>query len=377
MIIDDDIRAIVSRIENAGHVSEYDVTNLVHRLAINCVASKRDLSVSAGDDPFPAYPIDHDGYAVSFDPLTDEAGFTDAWRRYGFVVGKAILSQDQCKQARDEIKARFRALSHETCDMDRPDTWHNMPRDANGTPVLSRGFLEIYHDDVLAQLRQNVRAYIHHVLIWGRPDLWTTFDRIGVKLPHHEESVALPLHVDQNPNIHPGFKTVQGVMALTDCPARRGTFMGVPGSRAFFHHYGAMAKNAGEYVELDQSTPIAATFRRHAQAIPLRAGDFVSWHSGTTHANTENMSDETRMVAYISAGPAQRYSVNAHIARANAFVDGTGSNVRDAMMHASKKPRFTDPAAIARIRKPERLTPLGKLLYGMNAYEPNLPTPAP
>ncbi|MBU0800382.1 MAG: hypothetical protein KKA05_05195, partial [Alphaproteobacteria bacterium] len=226
MIIDRKTKALAAQIEKGGVIPDETVRALVARLTAACARpeNRRRYEGAAavhGAARVP-YPVDEEGYAVAFDPLEDEQGFVAAWQRYGIVVGKEILSAAQCQGAVESIKARFNDLSAGRCDLDKPGTWADMPKDAQGTPVLSRGFLEIYHDRALAEIRQNVRAYIHHVLVWGRTDLWTSFDRVGVKLPHHEESKALPLHVDQNPNVHPGFKTVQGVLALSDCPAERG-----------------------------------------------------------------------------------------------------------------------------------------------------------
>ena len=382
MIINSEIKALVKDIEGSGlSVPDASVRRLVRLLADSCARPENrrryaDDPARAHGAPMP-YPLDEGGYAAAFDPLEDEAGFVNAWRCYGIVVGKAVLPPAECRKAVNGIKARFNAVSNGTCDMDRRDTWHNMPTDENGTPLLSRGFLEIYHDDILAEIRQNVRAYIHHVLIWGRADLWTSFDRVGVKLPGHEESRALPLHVDQNPNVHPGFKTVQGVLALTDCPAERGTFLGVPGSRRLFAAYAGMAKNSGEYVELDPAAPIARALQAGAQPFPLRAGDFVSWDSRTTHANTENLSEDTRMVLYMAAGPAREDSPAALAARRAALESGVGSNVREALMHASKKPRYTSPETLGRLRQSEHLTLLGKLLYGTVSYKKIAAAPAP
>lgn len=380
MIIDSKIKALVARIEGSGAVPDDAVREIVVRLTEACARPEnrqRYEAAPASGGKLAPYPVDEEGYAVAFDPLEDEQGFVDAWQRYGIVVGKAVLPPDQCRRTVDSIKAQFNAISAGQCDLDKPGTWSAMPKDGNGTSLLSRGFLEIYHDDALAQIRQNVRAYLHHVLIWGRTDLWTSFDRVGVKLPRHEESKALPLHVDQNPNVHPGFKTVQGVLALTDCPAERGTFLGVPGSRNLFAYYAGMAKNKGEYVELDTGTDVAATLQVHAQPIPLRAGDFVSWDSRTTHANTENVSDDMRMVLYMAAGPAREDSPGAITARMEALETGIGSNVREALMHASRKPRYTNPEALAAARRPEQLTLLGKLLYGTESYRKITAAPAP
>jgi ectoine hydroxylase-related dioxygenase (phytanoyl-CoA dioxygenase family) len=211
--------------------------------------------------------------------------------------------------------------------------------------------------------------FIHHVMLWGRVDLWTSFDRLGVKLPGHEESYALPLHVDQNPLIHPDFKTVQGVLALADCPAERGTFVGVPGSRSIFSEYERFAPERGEFVELLPTDAIAETLKKNAQPIPLRAGHIVSWDSRTTHANTENKSKETRYVAYVAAGPAREENQELIAARMEAFRTGVGSNVREALMHASKKARYSNYEKLEKVREAEQLTLLGKLLYGQERYE--------
>ena len=101
-----------------------------------------------------------------------------------------------------------------------------------------------------------------------------------------------------------GLRSFQGVLALVDCPEERGTFVGVPGSRCLFDKYKDFASERGEFVQLDTSHAMTKELQDNAQAFPLRAGDVVSWDSRTTHANSENLSDETRCVAYVAAGPA-------------------------------------------------------------------------
>lgn len=314
------------------------------------------------------YPVDSEGFAESFDILDQEADFYEHWTRHGVVVGATVASETLCANAIGRIKSMILELSDGTCDIDDPDTYPNLPVDAAGEPILTRGFFEIYHDDSLAQLRQTIRNYLQQVVIWGRADIWTTFDRYGVKLPGHQESVALPLHVDQNPNQSPGFHTVQGVLALDDCPVERGTLVTVPGSKALFPTYAWMTDSHGEYVELDTNTRAGEILAERAQALPLKQGDLVNWDSRTTHANTTNTSTQTRFMALIAGGPAREDDPAAGAARAEAFETGEGSNVRKALMHASKRPRYTDGAVVRQIRQPEILTPLGKLIYGQEAY---------
>jgi hypothetical protein len=101
----------------------------------------------------------------------------------------------------------------------------------------------------------------------------------------------------------------------------------------------------------------------------LRAGDIVTWDSRTTHANSANHSGESRYVAYVAAGPARESDWAAVSARSDAFRTGVGANVRDALMHASKKPRYTAPALLSANRQPEDLTVLGRLLYGIDRWD--------
>jgi ectoine hydroxylase-related dioxygenase (phytanoyl-CoA dioxygenase family) len=392
-IIDNRIRDLVRKIDDAREITpELDelVRRLVRHVRNACYSPAVIVRYAAYNEEhglWRSMPTDREGYVVGFDPLTQEDEFVECWQNYGIVSSQAIASPQICSKSIARIHRLIRGLSDGLCDLRRRETWEAMPKDAAGIPVISRGFFEIYHDECLASLRQLVRMYIHHVLILGRHDLWTTFDRLGVKLPGHGESKALPLHVDQNPNIHPRFKTVQGVLALTACPARRGTFVGVPGSKKMFSQYASMARDNGQYVELDYKQPIAHVLNTHAQILPLRQGQLISWDSRTTHANTDNVSNDTRMVAYISAGPANEGDEQAVKARAAGFKSGLGSvkdammhgavdpdeamrnfDGRDAMMHASKRPRYKNPEALARVRSPEKLTLLGRLLYGQESY---------
>lgn len=374
-IITNKIRDLVHQIEGASRIDDSlqnNIRELVARLRASCANSRNIARYRAYDQAnngLGKLPVDGEGYIRSFDVLREESDFYECWRKYGIVVSRGAASEQTCSAAVRRMHEVARALSGGKCDLRDPATWSHIPTDANGVSLISRGFFELYHDDVLAQLRQSVRVYLHYVLLWGTPELWTSFDRLGAKLPGHEESRALPLHVDQNPNVHPLFRTVQGVLALTDCPAERGTFVGVPGSKNMFRKtYADMAQNTGEYVELDMGTDVAKLLQAHAQICPLRQGNLISWDSRTTHANSENVSDKMRAVAYIAAGRAREDDESLVQVRAEALRTAVGSNVRDALMHASKPPRFSNHEAINHVRTTERLNLLGELLYGQARY---------
>jgi hypothetical protein len=376
MVINNEIRDLVSDIENSSADTSSRLNSSLKELVLQLKETTSQPKTvefyknhRSQTGTLGRYPIDEDGYAQSFDSLNDEESFLNTWQKYGIVVGKNIINSEVCDKTVSSIFSLVSQIANGTCDLTKPETWTNIPSDTNGTSLISRGFLEIYHHETLAQIRQSVRLYVHHAVLWGRHDLWTSFDRFGIKLPHHEESKALPLHVDQNPLFHPEFKTMQGVLALSDCPVERGTFVGVPGSNSLFNEYKRFAPDRGEYVEIPESDAIHNILRAYAQPIPLRKGDLVTWDSRTAHANSENVSDDTRVVAYIAAGLAREDDQSLIDTRMDAFKTGIGSNVREALMHASKKSRFTDYDSLRRIRgNNDNLTLLGQLLYGQEKY---------
>lgn len=368
MLITPEIKELVALIDQNPLQAESSIKNLILQLDANCKEAQFYNNHSTALQP---YPIDADGYAKAFDPLENEEAFLKTWNTHGIVVGKQILNQQQCHNAITRLQAIFNDLSQGLVDFSDPKTFAHIPRDEKGVSLLSRGFAEIYHDYVLAQIRQNVRAYIHHVLIWQTPRLWTSFDRVGIKLPNHDGAKALPLHVDQNPNLDPDFKTIQGVLALGDCPEARGTFRAVSGSKDLFACYKDAEKRGAEYAELSPDHALFKKFEDKAQALPLRAGDMVSWDSRTTHANTANLSNEPRFVFYMAAGPANEHNAQAVKARLDAFAKGAATSpfkVPDALLRASIKPRYSDSQALDRVRQKENLTLLGKLSYGLERY---------
>lgn len=304
------------------------------------------------------YPVDSEGYAIALDPLEDEALIRQYWHDYGFVVAKNIVSPETLKHSLRQIDEKIEQLG---MDLSQPESF---VVDSSQTAILTRGFFELYHDDCLAQLRQSLRLYLFQVILWNNPFLWTSFDRLGIKTPSEE---GLNLHVDQNPVVHPEFRTIQGVLALVDCPVERGTFVASPGSKSQFSTYAQHIESGyqGEYVPLPESRYTEFPI----QHIALRQGSMVSWDSRTTHANSSNISDKIRYVAYLSTGLAKEHRADLIEKRKQAFVSGLGENVRDAYMHASKKPRFTDSTLINQIRTPEALTMLGQCLYGFDSWQ--------
>lgn len=365
MIINHEIRKLVDKIESENTIQPY-LSSLLKQLIENC--QNHTTNHRAAYQALPVltspYPIEN-GFAKSFDPLEQEQDLLKHWYQYGFVVARNVATSIDCVQT---IKTIASMLSCVKMTLEDPQSYF---KDNVGSELLSRGFFELYHDDCLAQLRQNLRLYLYHVILWGSPFLWTTFDRLGIKTPQGSDSMGLPLHVDQNPAVHPNFTTIQGVLALEDCPLEVGTFVGVPGSKQHFSEYMNFINcdYKGEYIELPNSSGLYKLLDNHKQAIPIKQGNIVSWDSRTTHANSNNLSNINRYVAYISTGLAKENNNELIDIRQKYFKSGLGYNVREAYLHASKKPRFTNEDFMKSVRNEEKLNSLGLCLYGLNKYK--------
>mgnify|MGYP001115862271 CR=1 FL=1 len=299
----------------------------------------------------------------SVDPFEDEEKFLLHWFKYRFVIGKNIVSKEQCKETISKIQRKFEQLD---VDLNDESTW---AKDLNGTSILSKGFLEIYHDDLLAQIRQNRKLYLYNAIIWQTCRLNVSFDRLGLKIKDKDGAGQLPYHVDQHPLIYPDFKTTQGVLALNDCK-ENGTIL-VPESHKYFHEYDSIVEELGEgytanYVQTDFKEGFLERVKQDEIVIPLSQGDYLTWDSRITHTNMRNESTD-RYVMYVSAGP-EITDIAMKETRWILFGEGEGDNIREAYAHASKKPRF-DNEILNEIREEEELTLLGELLYGFKKYE--------
>lgn len=355
MIVDKEIKKLISSIETTGQIQPL-FSQLIQTLAYNCQNSK----------PQPVEPLSSLEILTPWDCMQDEQKIISQWKQYGFVIGKNVIDDKNRQYALDGIE---KIVTLHQMNIGNPLSY---VCDKNQTPILSRGFLDVYHTDFLAQIRQSLRLYIHHVLLWNTPFLWTTFDRIGIKPPEGESSHALPLHVDQNCLVEPEFKTIQGVLSLEDCNEEVGTFVVVPNSKNDFLKYKQFIEPGykGEFVQ----APIDSDFYQDMQkrkilvSVPKRC--MVSWDSRTTHANSSNLSrDKIRKVVYVSTGIAKEENQIAQYTRYQNYHLALGDNKRFAYLHASKKPRFSDSDFLQNIRQAEQLNVLGQCLYGFKKYK--------
>ena len=124
---------------------------------------------------------------------------------------------------------------------DRENAVSLLRRQVKQCPQASiNGFFELYHDDALAQLRQNPTMVNLFETLWDNKKLWVVFDRCIYMRPRIDQNSELPLHVDQNPHAQPGFSSVQGLLALRDCDETTGMLGIIPGSH---HDFGRNSRS--------------------------------------------------------------------------------------------------------------------------------------
>lgn len=223
-------------------------------------------------------------------------------------------------------------------------------RDEKDTRRL--GFMDVYHDDVLAQLRQDPALVKVFASIYQSDDLWVVFDRLMYWHPTEGE-MPLAAHVDQNPIVHPDFSFVQGMLALADMDECTGTLALVPKSPAFFQEYTPWVVRSG-YVEYQGERPLDFVYLR------LKAGQMVIWDSRTTHSRfRQTHATRERFAALLTFTPALRDREDLVETRKRYFEAGIGHVDIEAGMRATAHPRCERSLRM----NPEVLTELGRKLY--------------
>jgi ectoine hydroxylase-related dioxygenase (phytanoyl-CoA dioxygenase family) len=146
---------------------------------------------------------------------------------------------------------------------------------------------------------------------------------------------------------------VQGVLYLTDTLENQGGFQCIPGIHHQLTDFGANHPLSYEYEvpDLKQFMP---------QAIPGKAGDLLIWHRALAHGSGHNTSDNPRLAQYISMRPARPEDENSRQKRIHLWKDREEPPSR----------AFPgDPRGWEKERPLAELTPLGKKLLGLDAWE--------
>jgi hypothetical protein len=258
----------------------------------------------------------------------------------GFVVIRGAAKEQHCINLRNRIR--------------------NL---AKSTPQsLNNGFMDFYHDDVLAQIRQDPDMYQIFVDLLGTTKLWVVFDRV-IYQGQDDPYPTLPPHVDQNPKLYPDFFGLQGLLALEDMDETTGILSLIPKSHLQFHEYAKWTKGTESYIP--NQSPQLPVFL----GLCVKAGDLIIWDSRTTHSRYrekgKTSEGKERFGALISFMKVPNDYEMLQKDRLQSFLDGTGKNNPAAGLRATSAPRLMETLRMDK----ENLTPLGEKLYGITPWD--------
>jgi hypothetical protein len=217
------------------------------------------------------------------------------------------------------------------------------------------GFLDVYHDDALAQLRQDRMVLEPFQKIFKNQQLWVIFDRL-IQIDAGEILPSLPAHIDQNMIQNPTFCNVQGMIALSNMNVESGTIALVPRSHLNSDIYKQWTKENDGFINY-QGEPL------NFKAIELKMGEILIWDSRLTHSRYDHNTTKERLAMLISYAPAID-NEKLRSLRNEVYQSGIGLNDHAAGLRATAKPRYEKSLRIAN----EQLTDLGKKLYGITSW---------
>jgi len=324
----------------------------------------------------PLVPRDDEGFVTAY-AVEDVAGIRQFFDKYGFVIIKDVIDNEQATALLDEIWKNCQERK-KLVSKDDPITWDYIPSGSVG--ILGSLFTE---QTASWDVRQSPRLRQAYAAVLRTDDLLVSLDRfgflrptVGIKMPDgtvvdkpNWKTAAQWFHWDLNPwfylshrslptleedldrmmvdekliwedplnsrNYFPaenndrpkvcfkGSEKVQGLLAVLDAREEDGGFICVPG----FHKYLStwIAKNkkctSAHFVSLNYNE---AEIAENAQKIPMRKGSLCVWSSELPHCNYPNNSDQFRACFYVKMFP--RTSIPLQIkgylkSRANAVLE--------------------------------------------------------
>jgi ectoine hydroxylase-related dioxygenase (phytanoyl-CoA dioxygenase family) len=302
-------------------------------------------------------PCDNEGFCQAF-TVNEPNEIAEFFWKYGFVVVRDVLSQEDVQQTYKEIFEVARV------DPNKPESWINVNWDKvyGSSYNAKKGFLgnNIALTPAAWKNRENENIYKAYGAILKQKDLWIKLDRFGFMRPTRQlisgnttvdrvdwETSRNWVHWDQNPWLEPNFCRIQAIIAITDSTNTTGGFHCIPG---FTHHFKTWAKKNIESKNFSclVNFPDDDDIKKHTTRIFMRKGSILMWDSRTPHGNYPNESNGFRIVQYTGMYPYPHKDIDAQ--------EILGQRKRE-MKNLFKYSIF-----------PINLTPLGKKICGLEDY---------
>lgn len=206
------------------------------------------------------------------------------WDEHGYVVLKNAVRPEMAEAAELAIYRHLRM------DRDDPESWYSAEL---GHTI----WVPLLRDQSIEANRRSARMMKAFAQLWGREDLWVTFDQAGLNPPEREGWPFPGPHLHWDTTLaEPHYLEVQGILYLADVAADQGAFSCVPG----FH------RTLGDWL---REVPEGVDAREFARAtlkmkpIAAERGDMVLWHQSLPHGASPNRAKRPRVAQYISMHP--------------------------------------------------------------------------
>jgi hypothetical protein len=312
-------------------------------------------------------PYDEDGFVEAF-TIEQPEEITNFFGKYGFVVVKDLLTEEECKLSEDEIW-EFMGRCVEGINRYDTSTWHLH------WPALKH--LGILGNDVILskqmmENRQNEKVFRAFEIIFGHGDLIVDVGRASAMRPTrnvlipesdiHEKDVVLDtpseregyvyvdrphwktksewIHWDMHPwngwtstfawksvneDLNVGYDRlkVQGILSVIDCGPNDGGFHCIPGFQDHIRGWANanLDKMKPTFRDSSYQVPEEDPIRNDCQKCPIRKGSLLVWDSSLPHGTFPNDSENMRMIQYIKMADARDKSIGPLFSRRELLPD--------------------------------------------------------
>lgn len=247
-----------------------------------------------------------------------EEEIKDFFLRYGYVVVRNIISEEQIERTNDELwESEHLIKQKSTVNRHNPDTWDSWPSGIFGFINPTNDFkLKTAYEN-----RQNENLVRLFQLLLNEKALWVSIGRFGIMRPTKNvkfidgrvedkpewKTTESWLHWDQNPWSEPGFHRLQGLITLSDHTEESGGFACIPGFNNKFDEWAnenpVDKVKDGSTTQIPFMVPEDDQIQKQVKKIIMEKGCALIWDSRLPHQNYPNNNDSFRIVQYINYRP--------------------------------------------------------------------------
>lgn len=297
------------------------------------------------------YPMDDDGFAISFDPFAESDMIKDSFNSYGFAVISAVISPSLIEYALERIYFWREKLSFKSS-------------------LFENELIELYHDKFLSDIRLSYRFYTAHSHIWKTSRLWSTFDRIQFQqsLNNNLNETDIRFKLSQNPHKHPKFSFTNGFISLYEKPNNNGNLMVLPNSNNYFQLWKSFLSPDQTNSNLQiEDCALKQIMISNSLVLPIKPGDGIIWDSRLIYGYSVNIESKPRISLQVSHLPAIMQD-NIRQKRVESFVRGNHEANRSARLIGSENSENFNFKVFQKYRESENLDRFGRLIYGLEPY---------